>query len=105
MGTEIWRQRIGGLHEALADEAAKAEALALLRSLIERVTLVPERGQLAIELRGDLAAMLTFAANKRRSPGERPDLGAQVSLVAGARLGLHFLFAARGLDAREPLPA
>ncbi|MBK8175222.1 MAG: recombinase family protein [Rhodospirillales bacterium] len=80
---EIWRQRIGGLHEVLADEAAKAEALALLRSLIERVTLVPERGQLAIELRGDLAAMLTFAANKRRSPGERADLGAQVSLVAG----------------------
>jgi hypothetical protein len=80
---EIWRRRIAGLREALQDEGAKAEAFELLRSLIDRVTLIPEGDQLAIELRGDLAAMLSFSANKKRPPAERGDLEAQLSLVAG----------------------
>jgi DNA invertase Pin-like site-specific DNA recombinase len=80
---EVWRQRIAALHEALHDDASKAEAFEVLRSLIDRVTLVPEKGQLAIELRGDLAAMLAFSANKKRSSAERSDLEAQLSLVAG----------------------
>jgi DNA invertase Pin-like site-specific DNA recombinase len=81
---EIWRQRIADLHEALQDDTTKAEAFELLRSLIDRVTLVPEDGELAIELKGDLAAMLAFSANKKRPAVERNALGAQVSLVAGA---------------------
>ncbi len=81
---EIWRQRITELHGALNDEASKAEAFTLLRSLIDRVTLVPNDGELAIELRGELAAMLAFSANKKRPLRERTDLDAQVSLVAGA---------------------
>lgn len=36
--------------------------------LIDRVILALENGQLAIEMRGDLAAMLAFSANKKRSP-------------------------------------
>ena len=60
----------------------------MLRSLIERATLVPEDGQLAIVLRGDLAAMLTFSANKKRC------LEAQLSLVAGACNQLDLLFKA-----------
>jgi hypothetical protein len=46
---EVWRQRIGALHEALQDENSKGEAFEVLRALIDRVTLVPEDGQLAIE--------------------------------------------------------
>jgi site-specific DNA recombinase len=80
---EVWRQRVAALHEALQDEAAKAEAFELLRSLIDRVTLVPEDGQLAIVLRGDLAAILAFSANKKRPAAERADLVTQLSLVAG----------------------
>ncbi len=80
---EIWRQRIADLHEALQEESTKAEAFEALRSLIDRVMLVPEDGQLAIELRGDLAAMLTFSENKTRPAAERAAIGAQVSLVAG----------------------
>jgi site-specific DNA recombinase len=76
-------QRVAALNEALQDEGSKAEAFEVLRSLIDRVTLGPEDGQLAIELRGDLAAMLTFAANKKRPAHERVDLEAQLSLVAG----------------------
>ena len=71
---EVWRQRIGALHEALQDEASKAQAFEVLRSLIDRVTLVPEDGQLAIVLRGELAAMLAFSANKKRSPSNGPTL-------------------------------
>ena len=82
---DVWRQRVAALHEALQDEGSKAEAFEVLRSLIDRVTLVPEDGQLAIELRGDLAAMLAFSANKKRPAIERTDLEAQLSLVAGAR--------------------
>lgn len=35
------------------------------RTLMDRVELVPENGELAIVLRGDLAAMLSFATNKK----------------------------------------
>ena len=91
---EVWRQRIAALHEALQDEASKAEAFEVLRSLIDRVTLVPEDGQLAIVLRGELAAMLAFSANKKRSAIERTDLEAQLSLVAGACNQLDLLFKA-----------
>jgi site-specific DNA recombinase len=86
---EVWRQRIAGLHEALQEPAEKARAFEVLRSIIERVTLVPEDGHLAIVLSGDLAAMLAFSANKKRSPTERGDVEAQLSLVAGARNHLY----------------
>lgn len=91
---EVWRQRIADLHEALQDPAEKARAFEVLRSLIDRVTLVPEDGQLAIVLRGDLAAMLAFSANKKRPACERTDLEAQLSLVAGACNQLDLLFKA-----------
>jgi hypothetical protein len=86
---EVWRQRIADLHAALQDPAERARTFEVLRSLIDRVTLVPEDGQLAIVLRGDLAAMLTFSANKKRPGRERTDLEAQLSLVAGARNHLY----------------
>jgi len=103
----IWRQRIAHLHHALQDAAMRAEAFAQLRGLIDRVVLMPEEGRLSIALRGELAAMLSFS--RRGEPRGRcygaPPSGAQLSLVAGGRLGLDFLFAARGLKACEPLPA
>jgi site-specific DNA recombinase len=85
----IWQQRIADLHEALQDEATKVEAFSVLRSLIDRVTLVPEGDQLAIVLRGDLAGMLAVSVNKKRPVQERADLEAQLSLVAGARSPLY----------------
>jgi hypothetical protein len=69
---EIYRQRIASLHESLRDDSTKAEAAEIFRNMVDEVTLVPERGVLAIMLRGDLAAMLSFAAAKKKpgSPGE-----------------------------------
>ena len=50
---------------------------------------IPDEGQLRIELKGNLAAMLGAAQNARRSP-ETGDLSLQVVMVAGAR-NQHYL--------------
>ena len=53
------------------------------------------QGELQIELKGNLAAMLGAAPNAKRSP-ETGDLSLQVVMVAGARnhLDLEFVWAA-----------
>ncbi|PWB83012.1 MAG: resolvase, partial [Methylocystaceae bacterium] len=85
---DIYRQRISALHESLRSDETKAEAAEIVRTLIDRVTLVPEEGRLAIVLRGDLAAMLRFAAGKKKPDvlsevGLIGDLLSPVSVVAG----------------------
>jgi hypothetical protein len=40
----------------------------MLRGLIDSIVLMPEKGQLRNELRGNLAAMLTAAQKAKRSP-------------------------------------
>ena len=85
---EIYRQRIAALYESLQNEDGKAEAAEVFRTLVDQVTLVPDEVELAIVLRGDLAAILRFAANKKNPDvlSEAGVLGAllsQESLVAG----------------------
>ena len=63
---EIYRQRISVLYESLRDDEERDQAAAAFRTLVEQVTLVPEENELGIVLRGDLAAMLVFAANKKK---------------------------------------
>ena len=59
-----------------------------LRTLIDQILLIPDEGKLAIALRGDLAAILTFASDKKK-PGLLSEAGlsgdflSPVSLVAG----------------------
>nr|WP_244295001.1 zinc ribbon domain-containing protein [Paracoccus versutus] len=110
----LYAQRIGELSENLQHEDSRAQAAEILRSLVDQVTLVPEGGELAIVLRGDLGAILRFAAGKKnpdflseaealdnllgrmavsRKPGRRNAKTSalcatevsQLSLVAGAR--------------------
>jgi len=110
----LYAQRIAALSENLRHEDSRAQAAEILRSLVDQVTLVPEDGELAIVLRGDLGAILRFAAGRKdpdflseaealdnllgqmavsRKPGRRnaktSALNAtevsQLSLVAGAR--------------------
>lgn len=80
---EIYRRRILELHERLYDDEGKAEAVEVLRTLIDEVTLIPEGSDLTIVLRGDLAAMLTFASNKEKA--QSPFVGRAFgrSLIAG----------------------
>jgi hypothetical protein len=57
-----------------------------IRALVDQVILVPEGSELSIVLRGDLAAMLTYAAGRKLGAVSEagPDaLAAQASLVAG----------------------
>ena len=53
------------------------------------IALTPNHGELQIELKGNLAAMLGAAKNAKRSP-ETGDLSLQVVLVAGARNQRYF---------------
>lgn len=57
---------------------------ALLRGLIDAIILTPSDRELRIELKGNLAAMLSAATNAKRS-SETGDLELQMAMVAGTR--------------------
>jgi site-specific DNA recombinase len=84
----LYRARIAQLCESLNDEEGMPRAAEVLRTLIDQIRLVPSAGKLVIDLRGDLAAILTFASDKKRpdvlsDAGLLGDLLSPVSLVAG----------------------
>ncbi|MFZ2137520.1 MAG: recombinase family protein, partial [Xanthobacteraceae bacterium] len=82
---EAYRRKVAALHEALAEEASRLEAMELIRSLVDAITLVPENGILRVEVRGELAAILALAAG-RKQPGRDDRVSAkQIKMVAGAR--------------------
>ena len=85
---DLYRTKVEQLAAALQGEDTRLEASETLRGLIDSIVLTPEKGQLRIELRGNLAAMLTAAQTAKRSP-ETGDLSMPVQLVAGARLRLY----------------
>ena len=61
---EIYRRKVAELRDALnADPGTRQEAIVILRSLIDRIVLHPgkKRGELTIELRGQLASILSLA--------------------------------------------
>ncbi|WP_439397051.1 recombinase family protein [Bradyrhizobium sp. PMVTL-01] len=85
---EIYRQRISALYESLQSEEERSEAAEVFRTLVDQVTLVPEAEQLAIVLRGDLAAILRFSAGKKNpdflsEAGALDGLLSRASVVAG----------------------
>lgn len=88
---DLYRTKVEELATALQREDTRLEASEMLRGLIDAIVLMPEKGQLRIELRGNLAAMLTAAQKTRRSP-ETGDLLVPVQLVAGARNPLNLEF-------------
>lgn len=51
----LYRDKVGQLTAAFEDETLKAQAFERLRALIEAVVLTPEDGDLAVDLRGELA--------------------------------------------------
>ena len=67
-----------------ADGLFHLQSSEALRGLIDAIVLTPDQGELQIELKGNLAAMLGAAKNATRSP-ETGDLSLQVVMVAGAR--------------------
>ncbi len=107
---KYYHEEIAALHDQLGNEETRGRAAQMLRTLVNRIELVPNGEELAIVLRGDLAAILTFAAGKknpafleqkavleelmggagaseaqkRKKPHNGGSLGSQGSLVAGA---------------------
>ena len=75
---------MAALERALQDPEDGAEAMELIRSLIERIVLTPEDGKLRIDLTGDLAAILSIAQKGRRPRPEDEAQASKVKLVAGA---------------------
>ena len=62
---EIYRQRIAQLHDNLQTGEERVNAAEIFRTLVEQVIMLPVDGELKIVLRGDLAGILRFAANKK----------------------------------------
>ncbi len=73
------------LTNALNADENRAEAADLIRSLVDRITLTPnDEGKLDIYLFGDLAGILSMAANKNRPLQKSDPSVLQVKMVAGA---------------------
>jgi site-specific DNA recombinase len=89
---DLYRQKVTNLAQALEHPETRTEASEALRGLIDAIVLTPDQGQLKIELKGNLTAMLGAAQNAKRSP-ETGDLSLQVVMVAGARNPLNLEFA------------
>ncbi len=73
----VYRERVDALHEALEDSRAKDEAFSIIRTLIEEVRLIPEGGQLRVEIRGALAGILTLATNGKTTFAAAPMVQSQ----------------------------
>ena len=83
---ERYRQEVSDLMEALADEKHRHEAIELIRSMIDKVVLVPDPGAkqgLLIDLHGDLAGILNIAMNGRSAKTKQEVDIRQIRLVAG----------------------
>src|SRR5262249_13982133 len=80
---ELYRRKVTTLAQALERPETRLEATEALRGLLEAIIRTPTDGELRIELKGNLAAMLSAATNAKRSP-ETGDLSLQVEMVAGA---------------------
>jgi site-specific DNA recombinase len=90
----LYREKVATLASALQNADSCSEAAEALRGLVDAIVLVPAGNELRIELKGNLAAMLSAAQNAKRSP--EGDLSLQIALVAGAcnHLDLEFAWAA-----------
>ena len=71
---EVYRQKVAKLSEVLARDDA-AEAREVVRGLVETITLMPEADRLRVEVRGQLAAILSMAEGAGSAKG--PHLNAE----------------------------
>lgn len=83
---QIYRKKIARLEENLNEESVRIEAAEGLRGLIREIRLIPEEGELQIELVGDITSILAFS---NESPRQASSAGALITLVAGERYHLY----------------
>ena len=80
---DLYRKKVTTLAEALERPETRTEATEALRGLIDAIVMTPDQGELTIELKGNLAAMLGATVQSKRAT-ETEALSLQVSMVAGA---------------------
>ncbi len=69
----------------------KVEAADILRTLVEAIVMVPEDGELKVELRGDIAGILSLCQTSKKAAGFTPNDLEQVNLVAGVGFSVALL--------------
>ena len=79
----LYRQKVTTLAQSLEHPETRTEATEALRGLVDAIVITPTNGELKIELKGNLAAMLGATVQSKRAP-ETEALSLQVSMVAGA---------------------
>ena len=81
---EVYRRKVADLHRALYDKDSAPEAFELIRTLVADITLTPDDGQLRIDLRGELAAILNLCSESKRPASQMRNGPEQIKMVAGA---------------------
>ena len=84
---KVYEQKVADLIDVLNDDSIKAEAIEIIRDLVDKVVLIPAPNGdgLDAELYGDLATILDFCGSdpgKQKLPGSR-EPRSQLSVVAG----------------------
>ena len=68
----------------ITDPTIFVDAKAAIRQLIERGQLIPENGELKIEIYGELAALLNLGKEPKNEHPQAESQGVQITMVAGA---------------------
>jgi hypothetical protein len=88
----LYRRKVAELHTPLADPELRAEALELIRGLIERIDLYPAEDGFRVELVGEIANMIALSAGTESVGSDKRSASGKV--VAGARNCLDLLLSA-----------
>jgi DNA invertase Pin-like site-specific DNA recombinase len=84
---QFYRKQVGQLREALTGEDCRTEAAALMRTLIDKIVLTPAehegRKTLSVDLYGDIAGILSMAAQTKKPPQRDGFTEESIKLVAG----------------------
>ena len=62
----------------------KTEAFDIIRGLVDDVRLVPEKGNISVELKGELASILSLYDTKQKHATSSEERAEQIKMVAGA---------------------
>ena len=86
---ELYRRKAGNLRNLLASETARPQAVAIIRSLVERIDVSPgaKRGECAVILIGALAQILAYT--QQQTTAASGGDGGTFLVVAGARYPLY----------------
>ena len=84
----LYREKVATLASALQNAESRSEAAEALRGLVDAIVLVPAGNELRIELKGNLAAMLSAAQSAKRSPeGDLPPVRSTISTSGSIATG------------------